>query len=161
MRMKRGNRELYPWNEVFFKPIKPQSLMKKPITRRQFITQAAAGSAGAMAFPFLSRGARHGAADKLNVACVGIGHMGNYAVTEGLGENLVGLCDVDWRRDEKLWGDRSPAKIVGENPKAKQFTDFRRMLDTLQQDIDVVLVSTPDHTHFPVAMAAMEYGKLG
>ena len=33
------------------------------------------------------------------------------------------------------------------------------MLDKLDKEIDAVAVSTPDHTHFPIAMAAMELGK--
>jgi predicted dehydrogenase len=133
--------------------------MNNSTSRRQFISKLAAGSAGAMAFPYISQASKRGnGAGKLNVGCVGIGHMGNYAVTEGLTENLVALCDVDWRPDDAIWGDRNPAKTVDENPQAKQFTDFRRMLDKMHKDLDVVLISTPDHTHFPIAMAAMEHG---
>lgn len=134
--------------------------MKHPISRRNFVSNMAVGTAGALAFPYLAQGAHHAsAASKLNVACVGIGHMGNAAVKDGLTENIVALCDVDWRADEAIWGDRNPAQTVAEIPQAKQFTDFRRMLDKMHKDIDVVQVSTPDHTHFPIAMAAMEYGK--
>ncbi|MGV3658722.1 MAG: Gfo/Idh/MocA family protein, partial [Prosthecobacter sp.] len=39
------------------------------------------------------------------------------------------------------------------------FTDFREMLDKKGKDIDAVLISTPDHTHFAAAMAAMEAKK--
>jgi hypothetical protein len=52
-----------------------------------------------------------------------------------------------------------PAKNAAKNPQAQKFTDFRSMLDKVGNEIDVVLVSTPDHTHFPVAMASMELGK--
>ena len=40
-----------------------------------------------------------------------------------------------------------------------RFKDFRVMLDKLHKEIDAVAISTPDHTHFPIAMAAMELGK--
>jgi predicted dehydrogenase len=40
-----------------------------------------------------------------------------------------------------------------------KFTDFREMLDKKGSEIDAVLISTPDHTHFAAAMAAMEAKK--
>ena len=134
--------------------------MNSPLSRRQFLSTTATGTAGALVFPYLSNGKHHASANStLNVACVGIGHMGSFAVKEGLKENLVALCDVDWRPDQAIWGDRNPSKTAADNPKAAKFTDFRSMLDKMHKDIDVVCVSTPDHTHFPTAMAAMELGK--
>jgi len=48
-----------------------------------------------MAFPYISQSAHHAsAANKLNVACVGIGHMGNVAVKDALSENIVALCGL-------------------------------------------------------------------
>ncbi len=145
------------------KPLNPtyfRSRMQSPITRRKFVSNLALGSAGALAFPYVSQGGHHASvASKLNVACVGIGHMGNAAVKDALTENMVALCDVDWRPDESIWGDRNPAKTAADHPQAQQFTDYRKMLDKMHKDIDVVQVSTPDHTHFPIAMAAMEHGK--
>ncbi|MCB1120096.1 MAG: Gfo/Idh/MocA family oxidoreductase [Verrucomicrobiae bacterium] len=124
------------------------------------MSNLAVGSASALAFPYISQSASHAsAAGKLNVACVGLGHMGSYAVKEAEKENFVALCDVDWRPDEAIWGDRNPAKTAAENPQAGKFSDFRRMLDKMHKNIDAVMVSTPDHCHFPAAMAAMEYGK--
>ena len=134
--------------------------MTNPISRRQFISQTATASAGALAFPNLLRGARQGSSlDKLNVGCIGIAHQGRHAVSDALSENLLGLCDVDWRLDEKVWRGNGPADTVVKNPGAKKFTDFRRMLDKIGKELDVVQIATPDHTHFPIAMAAMECGK--
>ena len=65
-------------------------------------------------------------------------------------ENIVALCDVD---------DFRGARAVKANPGARQFRDFRRLLDEVGKSIDAVTVSTPDHMHFPVAMAAMALGK--
>src|SRR5690606_27754816 len=42
---------------------------------------------------------------------------------------------------------------------AKQFVDFRVMLDELGDEIDAVTVSTPDHTHAVAAAAALRMGK--
>ena len=66
-----------------------------PISRRNFASTLAVGTAGAMAFPYISQSAHHAsAANKLNVACVGIGHMGNVAVKDALSENIVALCGL-------------------------------------------------------------------
>jgi predicted dehydrogenase len=54
-------------------------------------------------------------------------------------------------------------KRAGKNwtrfPKARQYRDFRRMLDEMGKSIDAVVVSTPDHTHFHPARQAMLMGK--
>jgi hypothetical protein len=72
-----------------------RSVMKTPISRRNFASTLAVGTAGAMAFPYISQSAHHAsAANKLNVACVGIGHMGNAAVKDALSENIVALCGL-------------------------------------------------------------------
>ncbi|HEY3392468.1 MAG TPA: Gfo/Idh/MocA family oxidoreductase, partial [Lacipirellulaceae bacterium] len=43
-------------------------------------------------------------------------------------------------------------------PKAKRYTDYRKMLDE-KKDIDAVVIATPDHTHACIAAAAMKAGK--
>jgi predicted dehydrogenase len=44
-------------------------------------------------------------------------------------------------------------------PKARFFTDFREMFDKMGDEIDAVQISTPDHSHFSIAMLAMSLGK--
>lgn len=123
--------------------------MKK--TNRRDFMKSGAMSTAALALPSFSitqsgLAAHH----KLNVAVVGAGGMGGYAVKLGATENLVALCDVD---------DVRAAKAYKDNPKARRFKDFRVMLDKMWKEIDAVAISTPDHTHFAIAMAAMERGK--
>jgi predicted dehydrogenase len=133
--------------------------MKKQ-TRRSTLKLSAAATAGAFSLPNFSIGKPGVSSNgKLNVACVGIGHMGSGSVQGGAKENLVALCDVDWRTEGEGWSNRVPADMAAQHPQAQKFTDFREMLDTMGDKIDVVLIATPDHTHFPVAMAAMEKGK--
>jgi predicted dehydrogenase len=43
--------------------------------------------------------------------------------------------------------------------KARKYVDFRRMLSEMEKQIDAVVISTPDHTHYHPAMMAMELGK--
>ena len=64
-------------------------------------------------------------------------------------ENIVALCDVDWRH---------AAGLFKKYPDAKLHKDYRKMIET-QKDIDAVVVGTPDHTHFFASMAAIKAGK--
>jgi len=88
--------------------------------------------------------------DKLNIACIGIGGQGGGNLGKVAGENIVAVCDVDEKRAGKNWT---------RFPKARQYRDFRRMLDEMDKSIDAVVVSTPDHTHFHPARQAMLMGK--
>lgn len=116
-------------------------------SRRRFITTTTAASV----LPQFSIGKSGGSANgKVNVAVVGAGGMGGYAVSMAKNENFIAICDVDENR---------AGKALKENPGAKPFKDFRVMLDKMGNEIDAVMISTPDHTHFPAAMAAMEMGK--
>lgn len=118
------------------------------ITRRSFLK---AGAAGVIAMPHFSIAKPGGSANaKLNVAVVGASGMGGYAVGQAAGENFVAMCDVD---------DNRAARSYAKYPKVPHFKDFRVMLDKLGNSIDAVAISTPDHTHFAPAMAAMELGK--
>lgn len=118
--------------------------------RRQFLKTAALAT---FAGPNILRSAD--TKQKIRVACVGIGNMGNGAVNGSRDEEIVAFCDVDWRD----LGGRSAAEIAKNHPKVPKFTDFREMLDKKGSEIDAVLISTPDHTHFASAMAAMEAKK--
>ena len=88
--------------------------------------------------------------EKLNLAFIGIGGRGAANLNALSGENIVALCDVD---------DRRAGKTYERFPKAKKFYDYRRMLDRMDREIDAVVVSTPDHTHFHPSMMAMQMGK--
>jgi predicted dehydrogenase len=76
--------------------------------------------------------------------------MGEYAVEQAATENFVAMCDLDEER---------AAEAFQTHPDVPRFKDFRVMLDKKGKEIDAVAISTPDHTHFPIAMAAMELGK--
>jgi len=89
--------------------------------------------------------------DKLNIAVVGVGGMGATNIRAVFQtENIVALCDVDWKYS---------GKILNVFPEAKKYKDFRRMFDEMSKDIDAVIVATPDHTHAIIAATAMTLGK--
>ncbi len=87
--------------------------------------------------------------EKLNIAGIGIGGRGEGDLDECRSENIVALCDVD---------EAHAARVFKKYPKAKKWTDFRKMLDE-QKDIDAVVIAVPDHLHAVVAMAAIKRGK--
>ena len=125
-----------------------------PVTRRDFIKKASIISAATLAFPYIMRSQQgRSPNDKLNIACCGVGGRGADAVKGLMGENLVAFCDVD---------DAKAAATYALHPEMtseRRFKDYRKMLDKLGDQIDAVTVSTPDHMHFPIAMAAISLGK--
>lgn len=88
--------------------------------------------------------------EKLNIAVVGLGGQGGGNLRNVSSQNIVALCDVD---------DNRAGKAYEKFPKARKFYDFRRMFDAMDKQIDAVVVSTPDHTHFHPSMAALDLGK--
>ncbi len=125
----------------------------KNITRRSFIGTTGAVAAGLTILPssVISGLGKKAPSDKLNIAVVGIGGMGNSNLKNVKGsENIVALCDVDW----------GYSKAVFEaNPDAKRFWDWRKMYDEMGKSIDAVIVATADHTHGIVASTGMTLGK--
>ena len=126
-------------------------------TRRQFIQT---GALAATSFFIVPRHVLGGPgfvapSDKLNIAGVGVGGKGfsdtNNAFNNGA-NNMVALCDVDWNNTRVK-------ENFAKHPTAKRYKDFREMLDKEGKNIDAVTVSTADHTHAVVAMAAMQRGK--
>lgn len=125
--------------------------------------------------------------DKVNIAGVGVGGMGRANLLNLSSQNIVALCDVDWDYAGKSFERLSTTdmeraqtrlkeakddkqrqsindqitnfqQLSGQYPKAKQYKDYRQMLDK-QKDIDAVVIATPDHTHAVIALAAMKLGK--
>nr|WP_121272000.1 Gfo/Idh/MocA family oxidoreductase [Pedobacter schmidteae] len=124
-------------------------------SRRNFIKTTALAAAGFMIVPRHVLGGRGFLApsDRLMVAGVGVGGKGqsNLAnIYNGGKSEIAFLCDVD---------DRRAANSVKSFPKAKYYKDYREMLDKDGKNIDGVVVSTPDHNHAMIAMAAMQLGK--
>lgn len=91
--------------------------------------------------------------EKLRVACVGVGGMGGSdlrSVASSKRAEIVALCDVDANR---------LANAAKHHADAKRFRDFRKLIESGHKEIDAVVVSTPDHMHGSVALAAMRRGK--
>ena len=123
----------------------------RQISRRQFLGGAVAASAFAIVPRHVLGGPRHVApSEKLNIACIGVGGMGAGDVGQMGSENIVALCDVDWRH---------AADTFAKHPQAKKYRDFRKMLEAEEGNIDAVTVSTPDNCHAAAAMMAIKMDK--
>jgi predicted dehydrogenase len=125
---------------------------KDSVSRRNFIKGAATAAAGLTILPsHVIAGLGHKApSDKLNIAGVGVGGMGRGNLRNMNSENIVALCDVDWKYAKKCFDDY---------PDAKKYYDWRKMYEEMGDSIDAVVVATADHAHAIIAAHAMELGK--
>src|SRR5512140_3454604 len=125
----------------------PTNPLARPsrFTRRQFLRRTTVPAALFLVVPGSVLGLRGATApsQKLNLAGIGIGGQGGHDLAQMESENIVALCDVD---------QRHAAHTFKKYPKARQFTDYRQMLEQVKE-IDGVVVGTPDHHH---AFASME-----
>jgi myo-inositol 2-dehydrogenase / D-chiro-inositol 1-dehydrogenase len=139
------------------------------LTRRQALGGLAAWSAASAAplilpFPLLGCGSRNGT---LQLGMIGTGRMGSgdmaNAMSQGLkpeaGARMVAVCDVDDKRSalargkvEKFYAEQGQAAAP-----VSVYADFRELL--ARRDIDAVVISTPDHWHGPIAIAAAKARK--
>jgi predicted dehydrogenase len=94
-----------------------------------------------------------GANERLRIGVIGCGGMATHHMTslmkvrEAGNFDIVNVCDIYTKRVENA------AKITG----AKIVKDYRRLLDN--QDIDYVLIATPEHWHYQMTMDAAAAGK--
>ncbi|HAA88041.1 MAG TPA: oxidoreductase [Verrucomicrobiales bacterium] len=120
-------------------------------TRRQFIKSSGIVASSA---PFVTSGLlANPPSERLRHASFGAGGMagadiGSLARSKHF--ELVAVADVDLKRAEG---------IRKRFPKAKFYQDWRELLDKESKNIDSVNVSTPDHMHGPIGLAAMDLGK--
>lgn len=123
-------------------------------SRRSFIKKGALASSSLFIVPrHVLGGVGYTApSDRLVLAAIGAGGKGSSDIMNASvkgREKVAALCDVDFSGTAK--------RSVKNFPKAKQYHDYRRMLDT-EKGIDAVTISTPDHVHGPAAKYAMERG---
>src|SRR5215471_11284866 len=122
------------------------------LNRRQFLRQVGTASAAFSLTSSTFSAQRLSPNEKISIAGIGIGGRGGVDVDEvaAEGHDFVALCDVD---------TKYAGKMFAKHPNARQFTDYRVMLDKMGKEIDGVVIGTPDHSHAVIAMEAMRRGK--
>ncbi|MGL4512582.1 MAG: Gfo/Idh/MocA family protein [Lacipirellulaceae bacterium] len=120
-------------------------------SRREFLRRSA------LAATALAAGAQPARAttpnDRLRIGLVGVGGMGSGHLAWFLGRpdcEVVALCDVDA-------GHLAAAAGAATAAQPKRYSDFRDVV--ARDDIDAVVVATPDHWHALVSIAAAQSGK--
>ncbi len=131
-------------------------------TRRSFLRRAgglgAAAGIGAAAAPFAgpARGKPAPASDRVRVGAIGVNGMGSSDMRSMLdvdGVECAALCDVDRTVLERAV--EGFAELTDSKPDA--YADYRRLLE--DDDIDAVIIATPDHWHCKMMVDACEAGK--
>jgi len=136
------------------------------LSRRQFIS----GAAAVAGFPYvvpgraLGKNGRAAASERITVGVIGTGNRGTNdmnGVMKSPLSQVVAVCDCRQPRLEaaktKVAQFHAQESGRGSFGGCKAYHDFREVID--RNDIDAILVCTPDHWHGIVATRALEAGK--
>jgi len=121
------------------------------IPRRKFIEATSAATAGTL-LSLRIRGSVIGANDRVNIAVIGAGGQGSTLIrnlTQVPNSVITHICDIFEPNRNK------GVNLAGSQP--KPITDYRKLLDG--KDVDGVVIATPLHMHYEIALAAFEAGK--
>lgn len=127
--------------------------MGQRISRRRFLRRSAAAGAGAATVPYLvpstamASSDRAGANERIGLGYIGVGRRGRQLMDLPKEGQIVAAADVYLPRAEEI-----AAKYKG-----KAFQDYRKLLEC--QEVDAVVVATPDHWHVLPAIHACQAGK--
>ncbi|CAA6696574.1 MULTISPECIES: Gfo/Idh/MocA family protein [unclassified Lentimonas] len=116
------------------------------MNRRKFITTSVGAYAG---FTFFAGANTTTSSNEPRLACIGVGGRGKHDVGGIKGAKIVAVCDIDSK----------PLQAAKKKYSAKAYKDYRIMLNEMKDEIDGVVISTPDHTHFHATLMAMSLGK--
>ncbi|MCH1509080.1 MAG: Gfo/Idh/MocA family oxidoreductase [Akkermansiaceae bacterium] len=118
--------------------------------RREFLKLSGLAAGATFGAPAIVRGQNLNS--RLQIGCIGVAGKGKSDTlnTAKCGGKIVGLCDVDQKRLDPM------AKRF---PDAQKYSDFRKMLTKMGDQIDGVTISTPDHVHGVAGIMAMQMGK--
>ena len=137
--------------------------MSQTLSRRRFLTGAAALVSAPMVVPAsaLGRQDKPAPSEKITIGVIGVGfqargHLNMLIRNEDV--KVLAVCDVDTTRCEnakKITEDWYSTDKIYRGCDA--YSDFRELV--ARQDIDAVLIGTPDHWHCATAVAAVHAGK--
>ena len=141
----------------------------KVFNRRRFLKKAAGGAAAAVSFPYivqssaLGKAAGTAASDRITMGFIATGKQSKHLMRSFLGAGgtqVVAACDVDrlkLERGKKIVEDHYAKKSGRAYKGCKTYGDFRELL--ARDDIDAVVISTPDHWHSITVIQSAKAGK--
>lgn len=128
------------------------------LNRRTFLRNASGAAAGIISAPYILSSCTNAPSKQITLGMIGVGSHGvgwnMKAFLEFEDVRILAVCDVDTERRDKA------KKIVDEkylNTDCAAYNDFREVL--AREDIDAVMISTPDHWHVPISILAAQAGK--
>ena len=141
------------------------------LSRRQFLKSSATATAGAAFLgatcPLWVPASVFGAdapSNRIAVGCIGVGRMGLDDMREVMGfkqAQVVAVCDVDSKRlkhaKQLVETHYSARSKDGSYKGCAAYREFRELV--AREDIDAVMIATPDHWHALPAIAAAKAGK--
>jgi len=138
--------------------------MKEKITRRRFIRKATGAAIAAVGFPYvvspsaMGKAGNVAASNRITVGFIGVGGHGRGMNLRSFLANAdaqaVAVCDVD---PNHLNIARDMVNKKYGNNDCATYKDFREVI--ARNDIDAVVISTPDHWHVPISIMAAKAGK--
>ncbi len=123
-------------------------------SRRYFLRSAGTGTAAVSGLMLITSNSHSFANERIRHAVIGIGNQGRHHCERFAKLNnceVVAVCDVDPERRKRA------ADILSDTGRVDQYEDYRRIID--DDSIDTISVTTPDHWHTPIALAAILAGK--
>ena len=118
--------------------------------RRDFIKSTTVLALGALSPSSIWALSKNGRLRTAHIGVSGMGRADLASISSHEMVDVVALCDVD---------SNALAAAKKNHPNAVDYADYRILLQEMKNNIDAVIVSTPDHTHAPASMMAMEIGK--
>jgi predicted dehydrogenase len=123
-------------------------MLREHFTRRRFLKWSAGGALAATAAGVVHSATR----DLVRLALVGCGGRGRqlartvrWTAWQRRGGQIVALCDVNRPRAERIRDESWP--------KAAIYEHYQEVLD--RDDVEGVIIATPDHWHTPITLAAL------
>ena len=137
------------------------------MNRRQYLKKTAAASTALFAAPSIVPASvlgKHAPSNRIHIGQIGFGRIAQgHDLPETMKNDVarvIAVADVDIKRAEEgqAWVQKwYQEKNSEQNVKVDTFQDYREMLQ--RDDIDAVIISTPDHWHAQPAMEAALAGK--
>ena len=125
---------------------------KAKLSRRHFLEATTLGAAGLMLGSSNAAASALGANDRVNIGVIGAGSQGSSLIRSlatVANSKITAICDIFEPNLSK------GVNLAGSQP--KPIVDYRKLIES--KDVDAVVIATPLHMHYEIALAALSAGK--